>query len=102
MNSGETFSRVEYHLELYGPGDARTPVLFCRTEAPFLPFHKGDLINPHNFEDVNLDITMDDVLRVIGVEHIIWEIKGSHFAHKVMVYTETVANTPETRLGGDQ
>jgi hypothetical protein len=78
---------VQYHLEIYEPGSSDVLTVF-KAEKPFWSIHAGDLINLGG-----------KLLKVVSVEHMIWDVEDSHIGHKLCVFTEEVEDTENTRLG---
>jgi hypothetical protein len=89
---------AEYILEVYEPGSADTVWNVFHSASPFMTISAGDILNPGLWEGSNSPMK---VLRVVSVEHTVWEIEGQ-VKHKVMIYTEDVEGTPELRLGASR
>lgn len=87
---------VQYHLEIYEPGSVDDCWVVFKSERPFLSINTGDIINPVLW--INSKAPMK-VLKVVSVEHMVWETENSHIAHKLCVFTEEVEGTRELRLG---
>ena len=91
---------MEYRLEIYSPGDYDRGdcIKMFITTAPFLPLHAGDLLNASNWER-----TGSKLLRVLNVEHLIAEKSAEgidpsgKIIHRVLIYTEGVADSAQTR-----
>ncbi|NIM05163.1 MAG: hypothetical protein GTN65_06005, partial [Armatimonadetes bacterium] len=84
---------VEYDLEIYEPGSADDLWVAFSSDRPFASINKGDIVNPGMWPDSKSPMK---VLRVVNVEHGIWETdKG--ITHKLMVFTEEVEGTRELR-----
>jgi len=64
-------SEGPYILEIYEPGSFYDTLVRFSSALPFMSIHAGDIINPANWPAYDDTST---VLRVVGVEHIIWEI----------------------------
>jgi len=75
---------IEYHLEFYPPNDTSYIIGEYFSNTPFLSMNIGDAIHASSF---NLD-DKAKTLRIKDIQHIIWEIEGSHIGHKLCVYTE--------------
>jgi hypothetical protein len=93
---------MEYQLEIYRPGssDSGGIIRVFSASVPFLPIRVGDLLNTKTWgKDVEWP-----VVRVLNVEHLISENTaagidpGGRITHRVLLYTESVADKPETRL----
>lgn len=79
---------TEYILEIYEPDDDSCVAASFKSDSPFMSVAKGDYINPDGF-------TMSepkDILEVVSVEHLFWEIEGDHFTQKVCVRTKRAEN----------
>ena len=76
---------VQYHLEIYEPGSADDVLVVFKAERPFLSIHAGDIINPVSWPNFKAPMK---VLKVVSVEHIVWEIESSRIAHKLSIFTE--------------
>ena len=60
--------------------------------------HAGDLLNPSIWPETERHLLqIVKMLRVINVEHIVWESEGQA-RHTVLVYTEQVDDSEEIRL----
>ncbi len=93
---------MEYQLQIYGPGGAGSQgcIKVFTSAAPFLPLRAGDLLNA---AALVTDGSEAKLLRVVNVEHLISDKPGGGIdpsgrtVHRVLVYTETVTDTAETR-----
>jgi hypothetical protein len=76
--------KTEYYLEIYEPNDSSCVAASYKSDVPFMAMRVGDAIHggSMNFSDTNKTVRIKDI------QHIIWEIEGSHTAHKVCVFTE--------------
>lgn len=76
--------KTEYHLEIYEPNDSSCVAASYQSDSPFATLSIGDAIHggSMNLSDVNKTV------RVKDIQHILWEIEGSHTAHKICVFTE--------------
>ena len=92
---------MEYQIEIYRPGssDRGAIIRVFLAAVPFLPIRGGDLLNTKTWEkDVEWPL-----LRVLNVEHLISENTSAgidpagRITHRVLVYTESVPDTAETR-----
>lgn len=86
---------TKYSLEIHKPDCARDVWVNFSSATPFLGISKGDIINPTLWPDSQSPMK---VLKVVSVEHMIWEIEGSHITHKVCVFTKEVEGKEELRL----
>lgn len=84
----------EYMLEIYEPGSVKTAWVHFKSASPFMALKPGDLLNPGIWPDSQSPMK---ILRVINVEHIIWETDEA-VKHKLMVFTEEIEGTEEARL----
>jgi hypothetical protein len=91
MNTGE------YMLEIFQPNSSKDLWVSFESSTPFLEIHVGDLINPHVWPGSK---SPQKILRVLNIEHIIWENKGK-VKHKICVYSEEVDGSID-RLSGKQ
>jgi hypothetical protein len=89
---------MEYHLEIYGPGrsDSNSCIKTFIAAAPFSAICSGDLINTKTW-DIEWPL-----LRVVNVEHSLSEISrgidpSGRKLHRIVLYTENVPDTAETR-----
>jgi hypothetical protein len=93
---------MEYRLEIYRPGscDNHGCIKVFTSAAPFLPIRVGDLLNATTW---GKDSSEWKLLRVLNVEHLIFEKSGGGIdpsgrtVHQALVYTERVPDTVETR-----
>ena len=93
---------MEYRLEIYRPGscDIHDCIKVFTSAAPFLPLRVGDLLNAAALE---AEGSASKLLRVVNVEHLIADKPGGGIdpsgrtIHRALVYTESVADTAETR-----
>ncbi len=92
----EKFLEVQYFTEIYEPGSADDVWVALKTQTPLFSISKGDIINPAMWPGTTFP---NRVLKVVAVEHIIWEINGSHIGYKICVFTEAVKGTRELRMG---
>lgn len=82
---------VKYSLEVYEGSFRNDPSWHLGAAEPFLSIHAGDYFNTSLHDGWAELPGPKKRFRVKEVEHIIWEIKGSHIGHKVMVLLEIVA-----------
>lgn len=85
---------TEYSIEIYEPESGDNCWVAFSSSSPFMGISVGDIVNPVTWEGSQSPMK---VLRVINVEHMIWET-DTKVKHKVMVYTEEVEGTEELRL----
>jgi hypothetical protein len=81
----------EYHLEIYQPGNRRDVWVSFQSTSPFMPIAAGDLLNPGIWSGSE---SPRKLLRVVNVQHIIWENRGEA-KQKIMIYSEEVENRDE-------
>lgn len=87
---------MEYLLEIYGPGNETIKAFTA--PVPFLAIRVGDLLNTKQWGSIQWPL-----LRVLNVEHVISEDTAAgidpagRITHRVLVYTENVPDTAETR-----
>ena len=84
----------KYILEIFAPNSADEVIKKIESKDPFINIAKGDIINTQLWKETD---SKDDILRVLNVEHIIWEV-DKRINHKLCIFTERSQNTPETRL----
>jgi len=85
---------AEFSLEVYYPGSMEHAWVYFKSSTPFMPINVGEIVNPGIWEDSQSPMK---VLRVVNVEHIIWET-SNRIKQKVMVFTEEVEGTEELRI----
>jgi hypothetical protein len=85
---------AHYTLEIYEPGSTDEVCRSFEDAQPFGAISKGDILNLATGKDGLPDL----FLRVVQVEHILWDTNG-HTRHKICVFTEAITNTREARLG---
>ena len=76
--------RTEYYLEIYEPNDSRCIAGGYFSLTPFMAINVGDCIKGGTLNSSSNNKS----LRVVALEHIIWNIEGSHTAHKLCIHTE--------------
>jgi hypothetical protein len=94
MNSAEHI----YTLDIYEPRSSSKVWLKFTSQNPFMPINVGDLLNPSIWPETGerlLEVIR--LLRVTNLEHIVWTSDGQA-RHTILVYTEQVEDTEETRL----
>ncbi|QLC24601.1 hypothetical protein HFP57_05870 [Parasphingopyxis algicola] len=79
---------VEYHLELYTSSFYGDPFFSIKTSTPLSPISVGDQFEPRGFTDFPLKLAEGSILKVVDINHYIWEIETSHVGHKVMIVVE--------------
>jgi hypothetical protein len=77
---------TEYTLEIFTPGSLDDVWVTFSSPTPFMTISVGDIINPSVWEDSRSPMK---VMRVVDVEHIIWETSGNA-KHKIEIYTKEV------------
>jgi hypothetical protein len=75
---------MDYVLEIYSPGSRDTVLALLESRSPFMPIHKGDIIQTWGIPD-NEGIRTP--LVATSIEHAISESKDG-YTHQVMVFTE--------------
>ncbi len=83
-----------YGLEIYEPGSADDVAAYFESDTPFGAIAKGDLINPVGSGGE----AVKQILRVVGIEHIVWESKGEGIKHKICVFTAAEDNSRDARM----
>jgi hypothetical protein len=101
--------RTRYILYIYAPDEVSVPAYRVESDGPFLTFQRGDLINPRTWPpNSSAPFTKSDanphglVLRVTGVEHLLYEtpggLEGSLNQHTIRVYTAAAADVEGSRI----
>ncbi len=91
----EGFMTTLYTLEVYEAGSARNVLATFESVAPFAPINVGELVNTAMFR---WSYHPQQVLRVVGIEHIIWSCDEKTLMHKICVFTVLEENTPQARF----
>ena len=75
---------MEYYLEVYEPDESGAVAASYQSSSPFMALTIGEAIHGGclNFSSINKTVRIKDI------QHIIWEIEGSHTAHQLCIYTE--------------
>jgi hypothetical protein len=81
----------QYALEIYEPGSAEDVAMSLESDTAFGALARGNLLH------VLSDGATDFFARVVGIEHIVWQIAGLP-KHKICVFTERAENSRENRL----
>ena len=95
-------STMEYQLEICRPGSSSSDAVIRVFSAPvaFLPLRVGELLRTKTW-DTQVEWPL---LRVVNVEHLISDNRSAgidpsgRVIHRVIVYTESVPDTAQTRL----
>ncbi len=93
--------KITYILEIYSPGQTggedEKPCLKEESDMPFMAFNKGDIVTPifSDYKGKNIKY----VLKIISIEHFVFEVDKGGLRHHIVIFTERVPNTTETRLG---
>lgn len=96
MKTEEILSKP-YMLEIYRPGSMYDVLVYLGSDTPFMTIQTGDIINPRTLENVVEQLSPRTVLRVLGVEHMIWEGQGI-MKHKLCVFTSEAPDSAEERV----
>lgn len=83
-----------YALEIYLPGGTADVAAVFESDTPFMAINIGDILNPRLWKTFDYQ---GEVLRVVKLEHFIWETQGI-VKHKIGVFTEAVSDDEGTRL----
>ena len=86
---------VRYSVEIYVDSWLE-PDAGWRVETPFPSVSVGDYFEHRTYDRWQRPLGPDQRLKVKEVEHIFWEIEGSHLGHKLMILLEVVKD--ERRL----
>jgi hypothetical protein len=91
---------MKYQLDIYRPGtcDGDSCIKTFAATASFFSIRVGDLINTKTWEEA----VQWPLLRVANVEHVISEASlgidpAGRITHGILLYTEDVPDTVETR-----
>lgn len=84
---------IEYILEIYKPNSVKDVWITFNSPNPFMAISVGDIINPGVWPGSESPKT---VLRVLNVEHIIYELNDA-VKHKMLIFTNEVAGTQDLR-----
>jgi hypothetical protein len=85
--------KVEYILEIFRPKSVDDVWVTFNSPSPFMAITSGDIINPGVWSGSESPKT---VLRVLNVEHIIWELNDT-IKHEMLIFTDDVAGTRDLR-----
>jgi hypothetical protein len=83
---------AKYIIEIYEPGSTTDVLVSFTSPSPFMPIEYGSLIDPKAWGNSDRP---GKVLRVLNVEHGIWETDA--ITHRLRVFTEEVQDTSEMR-----
>ena len=75
---------IQYHLEIYESGST-DPLASFSASTPFQSIAAGDFINVGVIPGWGKKLKADEGLKVTSVEHLIWDVSGTHIGHKIMV-----------------
>jgi hypothetical protein len=91
---------MEYQLEIYRPGacGGDSSIKSITAPVPFSSIQVGDLLNTKAWEKP----VEWPLLRVVNAEHLISEASrgidpAGRITHRILLYTESVPDTAETR-----
>jgi hypothetical protein len=94
MDKGKMLT-TRYSLEIYEPNSVSDVCVHFSSSTPFQSIAKDDIINPGLWPNSKSPMK---VLKVVSVEHMVWEIENSHITHKICVFTKEVDDTEKLRL----
>lgn len=83
-------THIEYHFEVYEESWISDPPLSWSSENAFPNIAVGDFFDGSTFDRWDDPPKEGERFQVAEVEHIFWEIKGSHISHKLMVLLKKV------------
>lgn len=90
---------MKYTVEIYFPGSSSEVLVSFDASTPFISINKGDILNPTFFS--TYDKSPEKVLKVINIEHIIWQHEGStEPTQKILIFTKEENNDSNTRIFG--
>ena len=78
--------KTEYHIEIYEVNDSSCVAAAYQSDTPFMAPNIGDAIHGGSMNLSNTNKTV----RVSDIQHIIWEIEGSHIGHKLCIFTKSL------------
>ena len=81
---------IEYHIEIYEESFINDPSFYWKSTTPSFPVSVGDFFEHRAYDRWNTPPGEGERYIVKEIEHIIWEISGSHMGHKLMICLETV------------
>lgn len=81
---------AQYHLEIYENSFTNDPVISLKSISPFPPITVGDYVHEYDHAWHSQPQRGTTGLQVKEIEHLLWEIKGSHIGYKMMVRVEIV------------
>lgn len=96
----------KYAIEVFAPGSrGYTSICSIKSDEPFLPIQKGDIINPVSWTEHYANLAKDSapdcqhgaVFIVIAVEHFIVQTETGFRTHKIGLYTEALDDTADSR-----
>lgn len=85
----------QYILEIYEPGSTHDAFMSFESSRPFQAISLGDLINPRAWL---VERDPGPLLRVVGVEHMLFGKFGSDPKHKVCIFTAAATDDSASRL----
>ena len=84
-----------YILEIYPPNSSSESINTFNSNSPLMAIPKGDLLNPRTW---NGAYDGNKLLKVVNIEHIIWENKREKTVrHKVCFFTREVEDNEAIR-----
>ena len=88
-------TRVEYHMEVYEESWGNDPSIAWSSDNPFPSVAVGDYFEHRGFDRWYSPPQEGERFQVAEVDHIFWEIEGSHVGHKLMVLLKKVAGSKD-------
>ncbi len=85
-------TRIEYHFEVYEGSWVNDASWAWSSDMPSPQISVGDYFNHQLYDRWNDPPQEGERFRVAEIEHIFWEIDGSHVGHKLMVLLERTAS----------
>lgn len=81
---------IQYHIEVYEVSFLNDPVWGTQASSPFPSMAVGDSFNHRTLGEFSWDKLpqQGQEFVVSKIEHIFWEMSGSHIGHKLMVALE--------------
>jgi hypothetical protein len=87
-DSGAEYLPIRYRIEIYDEGFVNDPEITFHSTTPFGAINPGDIIDPRTWPQHNLN--GECIYQVVRVNHLLWEIEGSHVGHSLSVLVKSV------------
>ena len=80
----------EYHIEVYEESFINDPSISWSSKSPYPAVNVGDFFEHRTYDRWYNTPKPGERFVVKEIEHIFWEIEGSHIGHKLMVCLKAV------------